>query len=157
VPRPVHILHADPARGQFVRDASERYPPSRAHPIYDAITSRAGVFHEAVDDATLERMAVDATHLAILRRHGPRSLIIVPLESQGRVMAAVTLSITSRSRRFTSADYIFVCELGLRVSAALTALTGAGAHPREGLRSDVAPSPTRTTIKPGSTLRRGRG
>ena len=137
-----------------MRDASERYPPPRQHPVYDAISSRDGVYHDVVDDATLERMAVDATHLATLRRHGPRSLIIVPVESHGRVVAAVTLAITSRSRRFTPTDYVFVCELGARISAALGALAGPARH---GFRSDVAPSPLQAGAKRDSTSEGGRG
>jgi GAF domain-containing protein len=147
VPRLAAILHADPAKDQFVRDSSERYPLPARHPVYDVIATRAPFFWESVDDGMLERMAVDETHLAILRRYGPRSLIGVPIEGDGRVVAVLTLALTTPSRRFTAAELGFATQLGARATLALDALVGQG---RLGLRSDVAPAPRHALPKPDS-------
>lgn len=147
------VLHADPAKGQFVRDWSQRNPLPPNHPVHEVAASRRPMFCTKVGDAILGNMAADDVHLAVLRRHGPRSFVSVPILEDGLVRAVLTCAFTSPSRRFTPGDFAFLCELGPLVSASLEAVESRG---RTSLRSDVAPSSRRPDLHSSRSARRRR-
>lgn len=145
------MLHADPAKGQFVRDWSQRGSLPARHPVHEVAASQRPMFCANVSDAVLGGMAADDVHLAVLRRHGPRSFVSVPLVVEGATRAVLTCAFTSRSRCLTSGDFAFICELGTVACAALHAI---GTHGRTGLRSDVVPSSRRPSVAATRSVRR---
>jgi signal transduction histidine kinase len=67
----------------------------------------------------LERTIGDPAALALVRRLGPRSLVIVPLVARGRTLGALTLVARTPGRRYGEAELICAEEIGRRAGLAV--------------------------------------
>jgi len=89
----VAAAHRDPALTPAVADLRLRYPPPARrrprHAIMQAMESGMTVV-STVTDRDLGERAVDAAHLALLRRLGIGSHVVVPLAARDRVIGAVS-------------------------------------------------------------------
>jgi PAS domain S-box-containing protein len=94
--------------------------PSGAPSSTGAVSSASAELVERVDEDALHRLAHDDDELALLRLLQLRSRIVVPLAARGRVLGALTLSVTAESGRTYGADDLqFVKVLAGRVALAL--------------------------------------
>jgi PAS domain S-box-containing protein len=76
------------------------------------------VLVESLSDLTLAELA-EEEHVALLRRSGVRSLVVVPLCVRGRTFGVLTLGMAASGRCFTEADLPFAEEIGRRAAIAL--------------------------------------
>ncbi|HMJ33759.1 MAG TPA: SpoIIE family protein phosphatase [Baekduia sp.] len=117
----VAVAHVDPDQVRLAREFRRRYPiaPSDRAGVAAVIRKGATSLTQDVTDEMLAVIARDEEHLAVLRRVGLSSALIVPLEVTGRVIGALTLVLTDRARRFTPSDVALAEELGRRAGAAV--------------------------------------
>ena len=120
--QPVATAHQDPALTPEIARLRSEYPPQErvepAHPIYRAI-DRDTTIVEVVSDDELQRRAVDEAHLALLRKLGIGSHVVIALESRGRVIGAISI-IRRPEREPFSADEVFTAEELARRAALAT-------------------------------------
>jgi hypothetical protein len=116
--RTMAVAHADPAKTEWARELTERYPPRRDAVAGPARVIRTGEVERYVDipRETLEALAVDERHLEILLGLGMRSSLVVPLGTSDRVIGALTLVQAESGRRFSSDDIALARSLGARAS-----------------------------------------
>ena len=117
----VAVAHADPEREQRARVARGRYPSSP-----DAQTGAARVVRTGrselipeVPPSALEAAAQDAENLRLLRELGPRSAVVVPLRTHGRMLGAVSLVSAESGRVFDEQDLDTAEQLASRCAAAV--------------------------------------
>lgn len=108
------VAHLDPTKVQLAHDLWNRYPPHPDQPVGAPHVVRTGVAElvSSVPDELLVSAAVDAEHLAILRTLEIRSLIVVPLVANDRVLGALTLVHAESGREYQPADLAFAEEFG---------------------------------------------
>ena len=121
VPRRVALAAVNPHRAAVVREIDARYPldPAISTGIGRVIRAGEPLYLPEVSDAVLEAAARDEDHLALLRRAGLVSYMIVPLTSHERCFGALALGITESARRYTKADLMLAVELGRRAALAV--------------------------------------
>jgi PAS domain S-box-containing protein len=118
--RPAAVHHRDPDTSRLVRLMIEQYPP-RA----DALNGPTKVFRTGtpdflptVPDDFPERVSDDPIRTQMLRALNVCSTLSVPLQSQGRVIGVLTLTMT-QGRMFAYEDLAFAEQLALRVAVAI--------------------------------------
>jgi signal transduction histidine kinase len=117
-----YSAHCDPAKEPLVGRLRAYQPHLTAenHPTAEALRSGKTQVVDVVDDAFLRSVARDDTHLALLRRLAPTSLIIVPLSARGTVLGSLLLATTVDSdRRYTDRDVAIANEVGRRAALAV--------------------------------------
>lgn len=119
--RRVAVAHPDPEKQEAARELHGEYPPRAGDLIGAPRVIRTGrpemVFD--VPDQALEAAAHDAAHLALLRRLGVRSYVIVPMVARGRVMGAMTFITADHDRRFGDIDVVMAEDLARRAAMAV--------------------------------------
>ena len=91
-----------------------------ADPLGLAMRSGRVLLISAVGDERLRAVAVDETHLALLREIAPTSHIGVPLSARGRTLGVLVLCMTRDSeRRYGEADVSLAEEVGHRAALAV--------------------------------------
>lgn len=122
VVRRIDAVHADPSRVEVTRDAVHRYGPKADSPLHEIFRTGKPVFMPIVTDAYLAQIAHDPAHLMILRKFGPKSSIQIPIDSAGRTVAVLVLSLTDSPLRYGVADFELAIEVARRASHALDEL-----------------------------------
>ncbi|HEX9942821.1 MAG TPA: ATP-binding protein, partial [Thermoanaerobaculia bacterium] len=115
------VAHRDPAGRELVNELQRRYPPSVGAATGMGLVLRTGepVWAPEVSEEQIRAAAQDEEHLRLLLRLGPKSSILVPLFSHGRVLGALALAITQGDRRYSREDLALAEELGQRAALAL--------------------------------------
>jgi PAS domain S-box-containing protein len=115
------VVHADPERTAWARRLQERYPPDpdAPHGVPHVIRTGQPELLPDVTDAMLVEAARDAEHLAILRRVGLRSAIIVPLVARERSLGAITFVSAESGRRYGPQDLELIAELARSAAMAI--------------------------------------
>lgn len=116
----IEAAHSDPDLDAIAREL-KAYPPERArpHPSLTVLETGEPELLEGVSDAFLRGVAADDTHLALLRRLGVGSLLVVPLVARGRTLGAFALVSSDPARPFTAEDLPLAEELGQRAALAV--------------------------------------
>jgi signal transduction histidine kinase len=112
-------VHRNPVRGALLDALFASGEPRRDDPYGPGSVIRTGVplLTPHISDEMLERSCRNAQHRQVVQALAPRSSMVVPLESRGRVIGAITLAATDESgRRYDDADLAFAVELGQRVA-----------------------------------------
>ena len=117
----LEVAHADPAKAEWARRVSARYPPRPGAPRGVAEVMRTGTpeLMREVDDSVLALGAQDEEHLELLRRVGFESYMCVPLVVRDRVVGALSLISADRGRRYGPEDLALASELGRRAAIAI--------------------------------------
>ena len=115
------VAHSDAEREQSAREMVKRYPnapetPTGASRVVS--TGRSEVYTE-ISDELLAAVARDADHLAMLRRIGMQSAMIVPMRAHGRTLGAISLIAAESGRGFTERDLPIAEELARRSALAI--------------------------------------
>jgi PAS domain S-box-containing protein len=120
--------HIEKHRREDVRRLSRYLPPpgSEAHPVARLVRDRVSSLVAQVDETWLAGATISAEHADAVRALGLRSLLVVPLVANGRMLGALTCAIATESRRrellpdaFDAEDLFFVEELGRRGGVAI--------------------------------------
>lgn len=112
-------VHRNPARGALLDALFASDSPSRDDPHGPGAVMRTGVpqLLGEITDEVLGQSSLSAQHRQVLQALAPRSSMLVPLESRGRIIGAITFAFTDESgRRYDAADLAFAVELGQRVA-----------------------------------------
>jgi signal transduction histidine kinase len=112
-------VHCNPIRGALLDALFASGSPSRDDPHGPGAVIRTGValLVSEITDELLERTSLNAQHRQVVQALAPRSTMLVPLESRGRSIGAITFAYTDESgRRYDEADLAFAVELGQRVA-----------------------------------------
>ncbi|HJQ83016.1 MAG TPA: GAF domain-containing protein, partial [Candidatus Binatia bacterium] len=119
--RRLAIEHVDPAMQRFARELFARYPPHLAPnlPILRVLEQGQAELFADVSPELLARIAVDAEHLAGLRRIAARSGMSAPLVVRGRVIGALSFSTSVSGRRYEAADLVLAEDLASRCATAI--------------------------------------
>lgn len=118
----VAVAHHDPAKVRWADEIVGRnYPLDPEHPTGSPRVIRRGQpeHYPEITDAMLQEAAQTEDELALLRSVGYRSVIIVPLRIQERVLGAITLVTAESERQYTEADLVMAEELATRAAAAI--------------------------------------
>ncbi|MBX3286774.1 MAG: SpoIIE family protein phosphatase [Actinobacteria bacterium] len=80
---------------------------------------RESVLIEELVDDDFRRASEDDDHLALFRRFGARSSMVVPMVARGRVIGVLSLLVNRTDRRFDAAQLALAEELAARAALAL--------------------------------------
>ena len=119
--RRLAVAHVDPAKVEWARELSVRYPydPDAPRGVAAVLrTGRAELYAE-IPDELLVASAKDEEHLRIMRELGFNSAMVVPLAAQGRAFGAITFVTAESGRRYGAEDLAFVEDLARRASLAV--------------------------------------
>lgn len=118
---PIEVAHVDPEKAAWAREMATRYPsePSAPAGVGRVIRTAEPSLVPHIDDAMLEHAARDPEHLAVLRRLGLASSVIVPLATHERVLGAIALMSAESGRHYDEADLAFAMELARRAAIAV--------------------------------------
>lgn len=116
----IQAAHSDPTLDQLAQRLKD-YPPERArpHPSLTVLETGEPERIESVSDAFVRGIAADDEHLALLRRLGLTSVLVVPLVARGRTLGAFALVSGDPARPFGADDVILAEELGRRAALAV--------------------------------------
>jgi GAF domain-containing protein len=121
----VEAVHVDASRAEAMAQLKRQPPPREGHPVLEVFETGRPMLLTQVGEDDLARMANDPTHLVLLRRFGPKSLMRLPVTIGGRTVAVITFSMTDATRSLTMPDLRFAEEIIERTVAALDSSTRA--------------------------------
>jgi PAS domain S-box-containing protein len=118
--RRARIVHADPAKAELASCLAafhpERDAPSLILPVLQSkkpnLVSDLGAEH-------LELYCKNEEHRKLIEALRARSVVVVPLLAQGKVIGALTLISTQPDRRYAEHDLTFASEVGRRAGLAV--------------------------------------
>jgi signal transduction histidine kinase/ActR/RegA family two-component response regulator len=117
----VPIVHVDPVKAGWLRQLYRDYPPSvGSYMDYRrAMSSGKPELMTTVAPDAEEGFAKDAGHLALLRKLGTCSWMIVPMRVQQHGLGALTLGYSESGRHYRDADLVLATDLARRASVAV--------------------------------------
>ncbi|MFP2910091.1 ATP-binding protein [Pyxidicoccus sp. 3LFB2] len=115
------VKHAVPEREAWIWEAVRRYPPpsEASQGIWQVLRSGRSNLVSDVSPELLAHGASDPEHLALMERVGLRSYLAVPLRVGQETRGVFVLLSSTRDRRLTLMDQVFVEELAGRAALAL--------------------------------------
>ena len=116
----LEAAHADPAFREIVERLKD-FPPeqTRPHPTLTVLETGEPELIETVSDEFVRGIAASEEHLALLRRLGVGSLLVVPLVARDRTLGAFALVSDDPARPFAPDDVLLAEELGRRAALAV--------------------------------------
>jgi signal transduction histidine kinase len=117
-----YSAHCDPKKAALVGKLRAFQPQLaiESNPTAKALRSGKTQVIRNVDDAFLNSIARNPTHLGLIRQLHPTSLIFLPLAARDRVLGSLVLATTTDShRRYTDRDVAIANEVGRRVALAV--------------------------------------
>ena len=115
------IAHVDPAKIQWAEALRQHYPVTPDDPTGVPAVIRTGQseFYPEITDAMFQAAAKNAEELQFLRTIGYRALMIVPLQTHGQILGAITLVSTQDGRFFDRDDLAMAEEVARRAAASI--------------------------------------
>jgi PAS domain S-box-containing protein len=103
-PRRIAVAHADPAKQELAQKLLA-IPPRRdlPHRVVESINLRQPTILNSLDDAFIEASSSDATHAAVVRELGLRSMLVAPMVARDRLIGAMSF-VSAQSGRFDEVD-----------------------------------------------------
>jgi predicted ATPase/signal transduction histidine kinase/tRNA A-37 threonylcarbamoyl transferase component Bud32 len=117
----VAYAHADATRADEVASLHRRYPIDvhSSQPQGQVLRSGRSLLVSRVTTAMLRTLCRDDDHRRLVEALSPRSLMICPLASRGRIMGVATFVSSQSARGFDAVDLSLAEELMRRISVAL--------------------------------------
>ncbi|HEX3129232.1 MAG TPA: PAS domain S-box protein [Thermoanaerobaculia bacterium] len=114
-------LHRDPDLGEVLEEMQRRYPARLRAPMGMGNVLRTGqsLLIPEVTPEAMRAAAQDERHYQLGLRLHPRSSILVPMMSRGRVLGAICMAISGNGRRYGPEDLALAEEIGSRAALAL--------------------------------------
>ena len=119
--RRLAVAHVDPAKVEWARELSERYPydPEAPRGLSAVLRTGRSELYEEIPDELLVAAAKDEEHLRIMRELGFNSAMTVPLAAHGRVFGGITFVTAESGRRYGTEDLAFAEDLARRAALAV--------------------------------------
>jgi signal transduction histidine kinase/ActR/RegA family two-component response regulator len=119
--RVVAVVHGDPERLALAQELQQRYPPIPSTPggICHVLQKGESTLVMDIAETHLATYARDAEHLAMIRRLGLKSIIIVPLQARGRTLGSLTFATAESGRRYGPPDLALAEDLARRAGLAM--------------------------------------
>src|SRR5687768_856679 len=119
--RRVAVAHKDPENVQLVKKLREKYPddPDSRYGVSHVIRTGEPELMKDIPDSLLAEAARDEMHLAIIRKLGLKSYVIVPLSARGTTFGALSLVSAESGREFDERDLALATELARRIGIAV--------------------------------------
>lgn len=113
--------HADPAKAGLVERLRKGYPPmcEGVHGAASVIRTGIPQLFPEIPEEVIRATAHDAEHLELIRELGPKSAMIVALETRGQRLGAITFIAAESGRRFGAADLAIAEDLARRAAVAV--------------------------------------
>jgi len=109
----------DPAKVELLREILRGYPPGGSHSHRQVVRTGKSLLFESVPDGFLESAAQSPEQLALMRRVGPCSLLVVPLQIKTSLFGSVTLARSDSGQHYTPSDQLLAEDLTRRAAAAI--------------------------------------
>jgi PAS domain S-box-containing protein len=121
VARHVVTAHTDPAMVEWAEELYRRYPVAPDSPGGTPNVMRIGrsEFYPRISDEMLVATASNEEHLALLRKIGFSSVMIIPLIARNRTLGAISLVSSSPTHHFDAGDLALAEELAHRAAIAV--------------------------------------
>src|SRR4051794_7368437 len=118
--RSVAVAHVDPAKVEWARTISERYPPDQSAEtgVPRVIRTGQAELYPDIPLELIERAAVDEEHLELMRQLQLKSVMIVPMVARGRTLGAISIVAAESGRSFDQSDLALAEELASRAAMA---------------------------------------
>ena len=115
------VAHVDPERVAWARRLQEQYPadPDADQGVVRAVRTGRPELVPEVTDAMLVAVARDPEHLAMLRRVGLTSAMIVPMIARERSVGAISFAAAESRHRYDERDLELTQELARRAALAV--------------------------------------
>jgi signal transduction histidine kinase len=115
------VAARDPAHTRLIETLQLRCPPEsdRSAGVPEVIRTGQPQFVADLPPHCLESIAHDAEHLELLRQIGVRAFMIVPLQTRGRTVGALSLVALGPGRDYGPADLALAQELAGRAAIAI--------------------------------------
>jgi PAS domain S-box-containing protein len=119
--RRLAVQHPDPEMLKLAFDLQEKYPgdPDSPRGLPGVIRSGRTDWIRLIPDELIERAAVNAEHLAMLRKLQLKSYICTPIKVRERIAGVLTLVKSGQSRPYDEADVRLAEALALRAGYAI--------------------------------------
>lgn len=119
--RTVALQHRDPETAEWARSLMDAFPTrmDAPHGAANVVRSGRSEIYPFIPAQLIEATAASAEHLALIRRLGLTSAIIVPLTGRDGVVGTVTLIHAESGRRYSEEDCAFLEAVADRVGVAL--------------------------------------
>lgn len=119
--RQVAIRHTDPVKVAWANEQLRRYPVDRTadHGLAKVLRTGESELHKEITEEMLVAAARDEEHLNLMRQVRYRSLMIVPLIAQGRVLGCMRFVITESDRHYTEQDLTLAEEVARHAALAV--------------------------------------
>jgi serine phosphatase RsbU (regulator of sigma subunit) len=118
---PVAVAHKDPSKLKLA-ERLRAYEPEELDPergLGKLLRTGEPQLYPRITEEMLAEAAVDEEHLSLLRSVGFRSVLLVGLAVQGRVIGALTLVTAESGRGFDQADLDFAVQIADRAALAV--------------------------------------
>lgn len=117
----VALSSSDPAKTQWVKGLHDSQSPNLGlqQGVPSVIRTGEALFFPEISDELLQQSTTDAQKLAMLRGLDLTSAMIVPLQTRGSAIGALTLVTAESGRRYTEGDFDFAGELAQRAAIAV--------------------------------------
>jgi signal transduction histidine kinase len=115
------VAHVDPEKVAWAIELNKTRPPDPDAPtgLPQVLRSGKSEFYPVITDEMLVAAARSEEDLALVRRVGFSSAMIVPLCVQDRAIGALTFVAAESGRRYTQADLAFAEEVAARAALAV--------------------------------------
>lgn len=115
------LAHTDPEKVCWGHKLREQYPPEADAPTGVAHVARTGLteWYPYVSDEVLVARAFNEEELALLRRIGYSSVMLIPLQARGKTIGVISFVSAESGRRYDQRDLALGEEVGRRVGLAL--------------------------------------
>ncbi|MEJ6480828.1 PAS domain S-box protein [Nostoc punctiforme UO1] len=114
------ITHADPSKAELARKLQEYATDYKgASAITRVLQTGQSELISEISDSLLVASTQNQEHLELVRQLGMKSVMIVPLIAQGRVLGTISFASTQSNRRYDRTDLTLATEITHRAALAV--------------------------------------
>ncbi len=118
-PEEVPIAHVDPAKVELVREVLRASAPGGSHSHRQVVRTGEALLFESLPEGFLEDAARTPEQLELMRRVGPCSLLVLPLQIKTSLFGSITLARSDSGQHYNSSDLLLASDLARRAAAAI--------------------------------------
>jgi signal transduction histidine kinase len=117
--RRLAVAHSDPSRVKLAMELAKRYPPRPDDVVPRVLRSGVAQMSRQIPESSLERVARDVDHLAILKQLGLQSYMAVPLIAREKILGVISFVTAESGRCYDEASLKLAEELAHRAALAV--------------------------------------